>query len=150
MAGRPVRQPYARVDYVSQSGTKNLVTVLVAHFHLLSKANEMSRSSVKRQFYSGADRERRLVCFALQIKLSKNCYQILNFWLGDLLESGIGLSYCPASSWQAGTTPYARVDYNLQSETKNLAKGLYAKRVNTYLLPIIKLFILSQTVLPKN
>jgi hypothetical protein len=36
------------------------------------------------QFFSGADRERRLVCFAQQMKLSKNCNKIL-FVLGSTM-----------------------------------------------------------------
>jgi hypothetical protein len=54
-----------------------------------------------------------------------NCSQILSPWLGDILDSGIGLSYRPATSLcsmeDRYDKPYARVDYIPQPGTKNLA-----------------------------
>jgi hypothetical protein len=52
------------------------------------------------------------------------CSQILSPWLGDIVDSGIGLSHRPARLQYAGEPvqqPYAEVDYIPQSETKNLA-----------------------------
>ncbi len=51
------------------------------------------------------------------------CSQILSPWLGDIVDSGIELSYRPSRlhiGWRAGTIT---VGYNPQSGIKNLASG---------------------------
>ncbi len=62
------------------------------------------------------------------IKYWTPCSQILNPWLEDIVDSGIGLSNLPVRlhiGWQAVTTTLCQIDYLIQSGTKNLISVLY-------------------------